>query len=67
MEMVNGKCYSIYYQRAHKENLEKTVRALGRLYPRDGAQRSVGCTKSEINNSPYHFIGNGLSPKNVFP
>ena len=33
--MVNGKCYSIYYHRAHKENIEKTVRAIGRLYSRD--------------------------------
>jgi hypothetical protein len=63
MEMVSGKCYSIYYQRAHKENLEQTVRALSRLYPRDGAQRSIECTKNGINNSVYHFIGNGLSPK----
>ena len=65
MKMVNGKCYSIYYQRAHKENLEQTVRALGRLYPRDGAQCSIGCTKSGINNSLYHFIENGLSPKDT--
>jgi hypothetical protein len=63
MEMVNDKCYSIYYQRAHKEILEQTVRALGRLYPTDGEQRSIGCTKSGTNNSRYHFIGNGLSPK----
>jgi hypothetical protein len=63
MEMVSGKCYSIYYQSEHKENLEQTARALSRLYPRDGAQRSIECTKSGINNSLYHFIGNGLSPK----
>ena len=59
----NGKCYSIYHQRSHKENLERTVVALGRLYPRDGAQSSIGRTKSGINNSRYHFTGIGLSPK----
>jgi hypothetical protein len=62
--MVNATLFTtrVYIQKI----LNLIVRALGRLYPRDGAQCSVGCTKSGINNSLYYFIGNSLSPNGGF-
>jgi hypothetical protein len=62
--MVNTALFAtrVYVQKI----VNLIVRALVRLYPRDGAHRTVWCIKSGINNSVYYLIGNWLSLNDGF-